>query len=457
MTRVLGMLSFVLILAVHAVADDATSLKIATFRADITPPLGSPLCFGYVEPAKEIVDPLTARGIVILGAGKPIVLCSLDWVEIMNASHDAWREALATAAGTSTDRVAVHTIHQHDAPGSDFGAEELLAQVGIPGVIEDIAFNRDCIVRTAEALSESLKQSKTVTHVGIGSAAVEKVASNRRILGPDGKVKIIRFSSTKDPDAIAAPEGTIDPLVRLVSFWNGDKPLAVLSHYATHPQSFYGQGGVSADFVGMARTIFEKSIPDAAAIHFNGAAGNVAAGKYNNGEPATRPILAERLARGMKSAWGATKKAPVSTADIRWGTRPVALPLRDTHTDEKSRIELLNNDGAQKRERARSALDLSFALRTKRGHKIPIHMLKVGPAHILYLPGELFVEYQLAAQQLRPDDFVAMAAYGDCGPGYIGTEIAYGQGGYETSAVSRTAPQVEGVLMGAIRELLAGE
>jgi hypothetical protein len=129
--------------------------------------------------------------------------------------------------------------------------------------------------------------------------------------------------------------------------------------------------------------------------------------------------------------------------------------LRDTHVDEAPRVALLKNEGAQKRERARAALDLAYARRIKAGHKIPINMLKVGPAHVLYLPGELFVEYQLGAQQVRPDEFVAMAAYGDCGPGYIGTEIAYGQGGYETSAVSRTAPAVEGVLMGAIRELLA--
>ena len=71
------------------------------------------------------------------------------------------------------------------------------------------------------------------------------------------------------------------------------------------------------------------------------------------------------------------------------------------------------------------------------------------------MPGELFVEYQIAAQQMRPGDFIAMAAYGDYGPGYIGTEVAYTQGGYETGIVSRVAPTVEKVLMEAIRELLA--
>jgi hypothetical protein len=47
-----------------------------------------------------------------------------------------------------------------------------------------------------------------------------------------------------------------------------------------------------------------------------------------------------------------------------------------------------------------------------------------------------------------------MAAYGDYGPGYIGTADAYSQGGYETGRVSRVAPEVEGVLVSAMKELL---
>ena len=71
------------------------------------------------------------------------------------------------------------------------------------------------------------------------------------------------------------------------------------------------------------------------------------------------------------------------------------------------------------------------------------------------MPGELFVEYQLAAKELRPDLRVAMAAYGDYGPGYIGTEVAYGQGGYETSErASKVDKGCEAVLMAGIRELL---
>jgi hypothetical protein len=70
------------------------------------------------------------------------------------------------------------------------------------------------------------------------------------------------------------------------------------------------------------------------------------------------------------------------------------------------------------------------------------------------MPGELFVEYQLSAEKMRPNDFVAMAAYSDYGPGYIGTEITYAQGGYETGRVSRVTPIEESVLMEAMEQLL---
>lgn len=89
---------------------DPAAFQIASFRIDATPPLGSALCNGNVTPVMKIVSPLTARGVVLLGAGKPIVLCAFDWVGIGNGSYDAFREALAVAVRTSPDRVALHTL-----------------------------------------------------------------------------------------------------------------------------------------------------------------------------------------------------------------------------------------------------------------------------------------------------------------------------------------------------------
>jgi hypothetical protein len=132
----------------------------------------------------------------------------------------------------------------------------------------------------------------------------------------------------------------------------------------------------------------------------------------------------------------------------------VKLPLRDTLVDETPLVELLANKGAKVSDRVRAANDLVWIRREKAGRAIQLSCLRLGPAYVMHMPGELFVEYQLAAAAMKPESTVCMAAYGDYGPGYIGTKIAYSQGGYETSYVSRVAPEVENVLLEAIGELL---
>lgn len=432
----------------------AEPLKIATFQIDVTPPLGSPLCEGFVPPAAKIDDPLFTRGIVILGAGEPIVLCAVDFVGLGNAGFDAWREALARGAGTSPSRVAAHALHQHDAPGCDLSEAELLAPFGIEGKADDVPFIRDVLKRLEAAVKQSLATAKPFTHVGMGQAKVDRVASNRRVLGEDGKVKIIRYSSMTDPAAIAAPEGTIDPQLKLLSFWNGDTPLVSMTYYATHPQSHYGKGAVSSDLPGLARAVRDRAEPKVFHVHFNGAGGNVTAGKYNNGSPEARIELTQRLAAGMEQAWKATQRTPITATDIEWRVAPVSLPLRDRLLNLDDIQKTLENNNAPATERIRAAKDIAFANRMKSGQKIDVTSLRLGKAMLLHLPAEIFVEYQLAAQKMRPDLFLCTAGYGDYGAGYIGTAIAYTQGGYETSSVSRTAPEVEEVLLQAMQKVL---
>ncbi|HEX5471911.1 MAG TPA: hypothetical protein VFW73_08490 [Lacipirellulaceae bacterium] len=449
----------------------AVDLRIATFKVDVTPPPGSPLCSGLVPPATGVNDPLSARGIVFKADKQPpVVLVAFDWVGIGNEGQDAFRHAIADACKTSIDRVCVHALHQHDAPGCDFLAEKIAAEAGIPNQLFPVKFAREAVRRVAAAAADAEKHCESVTDVGYGKGLVEKVASSRRILGPNGKVQFVRFSAAKDPKLRALPEGLIDPYVRMITFWNNDRPLAVLTYYATHPQSYYYTGKCSADFVGMARNEAEKAEKTELHIHFNGAGGNIAAGKYNDGSHAMRPVLAHRLAAGMKRAWDDTKKIPVANLAFNWATRDVKLPLGEWY-DENEQEATLHNTAEKLIPRLRAARNIAWAKRAKEGPPITIARLRFSEPSpsgrgqgegafsidILFMPGEPFVEYQLAAQKMRPKSFVCMAGYGDYGPGYIGTAIAYTQGGYETgfaTPVSRVSPRVEAVLTVAMRQLL---
>jgi len=433
----------------------AGPLRIAPFSVDITPPLGSMLAYNK---ATHIDDPLYARGVAILSDQAPVVLCAVDHIGISNGGQDEWKAALAKAAGTTPDRVAVHALHQHDAPRFDSTKEALLESVGLGGATVDLAYARQIMARAAEGLAQSVAKPQRVTHLGVGKGKVERVASNRRVLGPDGKVKFVRWSgmprTAANYPAIEAPEGLIDPWVRLLSFWNDDQPLASLTYYATHPQSYYRQGGVSADFPGLARAYRDREEPAAVHIHFAGAGGNVAAGKYNDKSPAARYFLSNRTAEGMRQAWEAMEKFPVDGGAVAWRIKTVHLPLNDRGS--KRELESTLRDlKAQTAKRVSAASELAYLDRVESGRGIDLQCLQIGPARVLHMPGELFVEYQLWAQEMAPDQFVCMAAYGEYAPGYIGTRASYSQGGYETSQrASKTTPEAESILLSAMRELL---
>src|SRR5271165_6571247 len=300
----------------------AEPLKVGVFAVDASPPVGSPLAY---DPTKGVVHPLSCRGVVLIGSERPIVLCAVDWIGIANDGQVEFRRALAQAAGTVPDRVVVHTLHQHDAPVCDFSTDRLLAGKGINREVFDAGFDRDVIARAAAAVRTATMQARPVTHLGLGQAEVEMVASNRRILGPDGKVQHVRWTACKEPDVRAMPVGTIDPVLKMISFWDGTQPVAVLTYYATHPQSYYRTGLANPDFPGMARDQRQEAtkIPH---IHFNGAGGNIGAGKWNDGAPENRQVLADRVATGMAKAWANTVKSSIRAVDLSWDSIPVALP-----------------------------------------------------------------------------------------------------------------------------------
>ena len=205
------------------------------------------------------------------------------------------------------------------------------------------------------------------------------------------------LSASRVEEALAAPEGVIDPVLKMLTLFNGEKPVVSLSYYATHPQSYFGKGDVTSEFVGLARAQHEQTNDGLRLVHFNGAGGNVAAGKYNDGSPANRAVLASRLAAGMSAGWSATQRAPISASDVEWRSVEVKLPLRDTFANESQFAALLANSAAPVRDRVRAAIDIAWIRRASAGRPIQLSCLRLGTAHILHMPGELFVEYQLAA------------------------------------------------------------
>jgi hypothetical protein len=435
-----------LVLTTQVIA--AEPLRLATFRADVTPPVGSPLCGGLVKPVVGVSEPLLALGVVILSAEKPVVLCAFDWCEIRAADHVRVRELLANAAGTTPERVAVHSLHQHNAPIADREVTKIMEPHKI--AVTDIEWTERAFQGVAQSLASAIPQAQPLTHLTVGEGKVEQVASNRRILGDNGKIAKMRLSSTKDPVLRELPDGQIDAMLKTISFWNGETKLASLHYYATHPMSFYGDGMVTHDFVGIARErrTKDEGVPH---IYFTGCGGNIAAGKYNDGTKESRVRLGEQIYAAMVASEKQMKRAEVNR--IEWRATPV-LFKPDPEFPEERMMKVIENTQTLASTRIAAALRVGFIRHCAASVPIQLTSLHLGDdVCLLHLPGESFIEYQLFAQQQRAGSFVATASYGDGATGYIPLEKSFAEGGYEPTQ-AYASPDSEKVMKATIVELL---
>lgn len=429
----------------------AADFRLATFSADVTVPVGHGMMGGSWK-ATKVADPLFARGIVLTsvsdpGAFPPVVYVAVDWCEIRNDALERWQHVLAEGAGTDPARVMVSAIHQHEAPVVDLEAERILRAHGAAGSVCDLEFHEQAVQRVAAAVRAALPKARRVTHIGTGQARVEKVASNRRFVMPGGLIRFDRMSRSRDVAALAADEGLIDPWLKTLSFWDGETPVAAISAYAVHPMSYYGTGEISADFPGMARKQREGDLPGVLQMYVSGASGNVTAGKYNDGSRGNRAVLAGRLHAAMKTAWETTARHPLESVTLR--RAELRLQPREGAGWSEADLTVKLRSG-KPFEQCLAAMGLSWRKRIERPISVPA--LHLGPAVLLVIPGEAYVEYQLFAQEQRPDLFVMTAGYGEGAPGYIPTEQHIREKDSNLGDWCWIAPGAEEKLKAAIRE-----
>ena len=91
----------------------------------------------------------------------------------------------------------------------------------------------------------------------------------------------------------------------------------------------------------VARFFRQLAVPAALHVHFNGAGGNIGAGKYNDGSHENRRILAERLAEGMRRADMEGRTIPGCYQDhssYLHGSKGAAVISERGHSPARSRI-----------------------------------------------------------------------------------------------------------------------
>lgn len=221
--------------------------------------------------------------------------------------------------------------------------------------------------------------------------------------------------------------------------------------------SYYRTKMVNPDFPGIARSHRQRDDDTVFQIFANGAAGNVTAGKYNDGSHENRAVLAERLYQGMAKAWKNTEKHPLKTVSFRRGT--VKFPPRQSPGFTREDLISTLSQVGDARQHGMAAIGLSWLERAgQEGGSGVIDLLlfdfNQGQAQLLLLPAEIYVEYQLYAQKIRPASFVMTAGYGQSAPGYIPIERAWKEQDSNLHDWCWITPGMEAPLKKAIADVL---
>lgn len=414
-------------------------LKIACDTVNITPDNNGLIGFTTPEHPMEPRDPLFARLFLLRSDEMDSLIITLDYGGLYCSAHDLWRAELAAAMNVPANRVILHCMHQHDAPFVHIEAAELMNAAVDWQWFEKV---RKTVKDAALLLPEKLQDVK---ELGWSEKRLHGYASNRRVPMSDGSIAV-RFSRCGQMEVRNQPVGLIDPMLRTLGFYgNEGNLLAAWSFYATHPQVGNEGKRFSADAPGEAMRLLKERYPEVTLGFFNGCFGNVTAGKYSSPDDLEGNIkhFGRLIAEGVTQNLQAQER--FAPEKILWQREVFEFPLRHF-----SREEL-----AQRHPTIQAALIAGENYGKLHGEEFAIEMLTLGESRIIFVNGELFIEYQLMAQSMIPDEKLAIA--GNCGDSfyYIGTAGALSNpAGYEVQGFCRVLPEFEELFRAGLRKLL---
>ena len=425
-------------------------LKAGVFNVDVTPEIGGPIAFGI---NKKTDSPIFIRGVIIDDSKKRIVLASCDFLYIWGNAYEQMKKVIAKAAGTVPQKVLLHSVHQHDSINIAIELNDIHKKyIGIE--VTPLAYYKKINEDMENAVAKAVRKMKTVKNLASAERRISGLASNRRLLDKNGKVHAMRWSMCHNPELQSEATGVIDPMLRSIAFIGGnDKPLAVMHFYASHPMTAYGRNMCSADVPGVALEYVKKHYDENVShIYFTGCGGNITFGKYSleNKEKSLK-FLGKRLGKEILENCRQLEKKKIGSIALK--NSSFELPLK-AELNEKKLLEKI-----EKTEDRHVLILLSTLLETVRNWEkwknLNITRLSIGEdIHILSLPSETVIEYQLYAQELVPEKFLACAAYANSSYGYIPTAKMYSEGGYEPGGASITTIDAEAAMKKAIYETL---
>lgn len=434
-----------------------TPLFAGAASIDITPTRSLHL-FGYPHVERYstgVHDPLMASACYLRGDEGETIFVATDIIFISKRLTTSARARIAKTTGVPVDNILLSATHTHSGPGTVRYASNT-ADPTVPAPDED--YLRQLEDGIVEAACRSVEKTAPA-EIGLAVANGSCVGCNRR-----------------DPAGPAHP----DVPVLMVRAKDTKAYIAAMLICSMHPTVLHEDSTrISGDFPGLTRQYLQQHAlgESCVVLHHSGASGNQSPRhviRATSFAEATR--LGEELGKAVAAA--IVKIDYIESASIQCRRTEAELPIRTFPSEAEARenLERANTQFKQLRDAgapspairtaecdvfgaeetltlSRAAANRALEAYAKTCMPAEVQAISVGPWNFLALPGELFVEFALEIEANHPNTHVITLANGEL-QGYLVTEDALHEGGYEASNALFKSPDSGRILIQAAHDVL---
>lgn len=412
-------------------------LRVGVGRAVITPDTQPVWLSGYAGrtvPSTGMIHHVWAKALALEDSGgSRAVIITADVLGLTREITSTVAARLAAKHGLQRRQVFFNSSHTHSGPVvwpslsvcGDFTAETLRHVAGQ---------NRVMTERLIEAADKAVADlAPARLSAGRGKAGFAINRRKREVAPVDHDVPVLR---------VTAPDGTVR---------------AVLFNYACHCTTLTGGNLlINGDYAGFAMLELEEALPGSTAFFVQGCAAD------QNPDPRGTEAHARQYGKELA---GAVK------AVMAGGMRPVTGPLRTAFTETRLAFQPvpletfrkeLDGKNVFRHRRAKLMLEAYNTGNPVTSIPYPVQALSLGQdVSLLFLSGEVVVDYALRAKRDYPGENLIVAGYCNEVHCYIPSLRVLKEGGYEAddSMIYYGQPgpfteTVEETVFGAIHEVM---
>ena len=407
-------------------------MKLGTAEVDITPPI--PIYLGgYGErqlPANKTAAPLKAQ-IFIISEKEKHAIITADIIAVPHRLVKKIRQKIKVLTNISEKNIIISCSHTHSGPAlRHFLLNKNLKSNSISPIPEVMTTNSNYANWLVDSLVEGVyRAAQKMETVSLAAASTPPLDIGR--------------SRRK-------PKKELSNKALILAFKNSSQLIkGIIFNYSCHPTVLGADNlDVSPDYPGAARSIINKAYPGAVAGFLNGASADIST-RFTRREQNLAEVkrlgylLGGEIVSNISNLNFKNKKTKFKADQIKF-----KIQLRDFPSEKKvnsmikkyqQKLKNTENKGALPPEKRKLKTDLQGAekvkkfiqLKDKLENNVELNILQFGPVDIVTIPGELFFSLGEKIKQQVAEQKIMIACYTNGYLGYIPTEKAYTEGGYE--------------------------